>query len=233
MKLAIMQPYIFPYLGYFQLVNAVDKFVVYDNIQFSKKGWVNRNRILVNGKEEYLTFPLKKNSDFLDIDKRNLSDTFPVEKTKMLRRIAEAYRKAPHFDLAFPLLQSIINNDEANLFRFIYQSLRAVCTYLEIKTEFIVSSTIPLDHGLKSQAKVIAICNALNADQYINPIGGVELYSGELFKQNNIELKFIQSKPIVYPQFGNEFVPLLSIIDVMMFNTKAEISKYLTLFNLN
>jgi hypothetical protein len=102
MKLAIMQPYIFPYIGYFQLINTVDKFVVYDNIQFTKKGWINRNRILINGKEEYITLPLKKDSDYLNIDQRVLSDVFKEQRNKILRKINESYKKAPGFKTAFP-----------------------------------------------------------------------------------------------------------------------------------
>lgn len=227
MKLAIMQPYIFPYIGYFQLINAVDTFVVYDNIQFTKKGWINRNRILVNGKDEFFTISLKKDSDFLNVDQRKLSDTFKTERIKLLRRITESYRKAPEFNSVYSLLESVINNDEENLFSFIYQSLQTVCTYLDIKTEFIISSAVPIDHQLKSQDKVIAICKALNAAKYINPIGGIELYSKEKFEQNNIELNFIQSNTIKYRQFKNEFVPWLSIIDVMMFNSKEKVQEYL------
>ena len=227
MKLAIMQPYIFPYIGYFQLINAVDKFVVYDNIQFTKKGWINRNRILVNGKDEYFTIPLKKDSDFLNVDQRKLSDTFKTERIKFLRRVTESYRKAPEFNEVYFLLESVINNDEENLFGFIYQSLQAVCKWLDIRTEFIISSVIPIDHGLRSQDKVIGICKAMNATQYINPAGGVELYSKEVFKQNNIELKFIRSDLIDYLQFNSEFVPWLSMIDVMMFNSKEKVQEYL------
>mgnify|MGYP001212086665 FL=1 len=227
MKIAIMQPYIFPYIGYFQLINAVDKFVVYDNIQFTKKGWINRNRLLVNGKDEYFTLPLKKDSDYLNVDRRKLADTFSTEKTKLLRRFAESYRKAPEFNSVFPLVEAVFNQPEENLFRFIYQSLEAVNTYLDIKTELVVSSTIPVDHTLKSQDKVIAICKALKATAYINPSGGVELYSKEVFKENNIELGFLKSNPLEYTQFKNEFVPWLSIIDVMMFNPKEKIQQYL------
>lgn len=226
MKLAIMQPYIFPYIGYFQLINAVDAFVVYDNIQFSKKGWINRNRILSNGKDEYFTFPLKKGSDYLNVDERKLAETFPAEKIKLVRKL-EMYKKAPHFESVFYLLQTVINAGEENLFNFIYQSLLSVCEYLNIKTRFVVSSSIPINHGLKSQDKVIAICKALGATEYINPFGGVVLYSNEIFKQNNIQLKFIQSTSIEYRQFKNEFVPWLSIIDVMMFNSKERIMEYL------
>lgn len=227
MKLAIMQPYIFPYIGYFQLINAVDKFVVYDNIQFSKKGWINRNRILVNGKDEYFTLPLKKDSDYLNVDQRKLADAFPAEKIKILRKIRESYKKAPQFEPVFPLVESVINREEENLFEFIYQSLQAVCTYLDIKTEFIISSSIAIDHQLKAQDKVIAICKALQASGYINPVGGMELYSKETFSKHGIELNFIKSNAIVYEQFNNEFIPWLSIIDVMMFNSKEKIQEYL------
>ncbi len=233
MKLAIMQPYILPYIGYFQLINAVDKFVVYDNIQFTKKGWINRNRILVNGKDEYFTIPLKKGSDYLNVDERKLADTFSAEKIKLLRKISGAYKQAPHFESVYPLLEEIMNQDEENLFRFIYRSLQAVCTWLDIKTELVISSTIPIDHGLRSQDKVIAICKALGATQYINPIGGVELYSKEIFSQNNINLTFLKSDNLIYNQFNNEFVPWLSIIDVLMFNTKEKVQYFLTYINEN
>ncbi len=227
MKLAIMQPYIFPYIGYFQLINAVDKFVVYDNIQFTKKGWINRNRILANGKDEYFTIPIKKDSDYLNVDQRKLADTFKTERVKLLRRLVEFYKKALEFDSVYPLLESVINNDEENLFGYICQSLEAVNEYLDIKTELVVSSTVPIDHQLKSQDKVVAICRELGASQYINPIGGIELYSKETFQQNNIELNFMKSNSIEYPQFANEFVPWLSIIDVLMFNSKEKTQEYL------
>lgn len=227
MKLAIMQPYIFPYIGYFQLINAVDKFVVYDNIKFTKKGWINRNRILVNDKDDYFTIPLKKDSDFLNIDQRKTAATFPDEKIKLLRRIIDSYKKAPYFDAVFPVLQGIINIEEENLFRFIYKSLLSVCEFLNIKTEFVISSSISIDHQLKSQDKVIAICKAMNATQYINPVGGMQLYTKEIFNQNNIQLNFLKSILIEYQQFKNKFVPWLSIIDVMMFNSKEKVQQYL------
>jgi len=230
MKLAIMQPYLFPYIGYFQLMNAADEFVLYDNIEFTKKGWINRNRILVNGGPEYFTLPLKKGSDYLNIDQRKLADTFSAEKIKLLRRISEAYRKAPYFETVFPEIQNIINCGEENLFLFIKQSIEIVCKYLDITTKIIVSSTLPIDHALKAQDKVLAICRSLNANQYINPIGGVELYSKEIFAQNDIELNFIEAKPVEYRQYDNEFVPWLSIIDVLMFNPANEVKEMLKAF---
>ncbi len=227
MKCAIMQPYFLPYIGYFQLINAVDKFVLYDNIEFTKKGWINRNRILVNGKDEYFTLPLKKDSDYLHVDQRKLADNFPAEKAKLLRKFTAAYTKAPQFQTVFPLLESIFNNPDENLFQFIFQSLRSVCEYLDIETEIILSSSIPIDHQLKSQDKVIAICNALNATEYINPSGGVDLYSKDLFKQAGIKLEFIKSNQIEYKQFDAAFIPWLSIADVLMFNSQDSIKNAL------
>lgn len=227
MKLAIMQPYFFPYIGYFQLINAADAFVIYDNIQFTKKGWINRNRILVNGQDDYISIPLKKDSDYLNIDQRIPAATFGEDKQKLIRRIRECYRKAPGFDQVFPVVEAAINAPGDNLFQYIYNSLQPLCSYLSITTPFITSSSVPVDHGLKSQDKVIAICKALGAAEYINPIGGLELYSKETFSENNIKLSFIKSTDIAYPQFQNDFVPWLSIIDVMMFNTKEKIQLYL------
>ena len=227
MKLAIMQPYIFPYIGYFQLINAVDKFVVYDNIEYTKKGWINRNRILLNGKAGYFTFPLKKDSDYLHIGQRRLSASFKEEKLKLFRKITGAYKKADQFETVFPLLHAIINSEEENLFKFIHHSLQEMCKFLDIKTEFIISSEIPIDHSLTSQDKVIAICKAMNAAAYINSAGGMDLYSKEIFKQQNIDLIFIKSNAAEYGQFKNEFVPGLSIIDVLMFNSKEKVKELL------
>lgn len=227
MKLGIMQPYVVPYIGYFQLINATDKFVVYDNIKFTKKGWINRNRILVKGSDEYITLPLQKGSDFLNINQRLLSNTFKEERNKILRKINESYKKAPEFKTVLPLISEILNFEDDNLFRFIFNSLTKVCNFLEIDTEFIISSSLLIDHNLRSQDKVIAICKELGATIYINPPGGIKLYSKEIFNQNNINIKFLNTGNIEYQQLDNAFVPWLSIIDVMMFNSKEKIKEYL------
>ncbi len=232
MKLAIMQPYLFPYIGYFQLMNAVDEFVVYDNIQYTKKGWINRNRILVNGKDAYLTFPLKKDSDYLDIKDRYLADDWVSERKKILNRIIESYRKAPSFEIAYPVIEKIILFEETNLFKFILNSLTVLKEYLAIKTLFPISSQIPINHELKAEQKVIAICKAKNAAIYINPIGGVDMYSKDEFKKEGIDLRFLKTTEVTYKQFHNDFVPFLSIIDVMMFNTKEETKNFLNHFTL-
>ena len=225
MTLAIMQPYLFPYIGYFQLMNAVDEFVVYDNIQYTKKGWINRNRILVNGKDAYITFPLKKDSDYLDIKDRYLADDWVLERKKILNRISESYRKAASFEFVYPVIEKIILFEETNLFKFILNSLTVLKEYLSIKTLFPISSEIPINHELKAEKKVIAICKAKNADVYINPIGGMDMYSKDEFKKEGIDLRFLKATDVTYKQFNNDFVPFLSIIDVMMFNTKEEMKE--------
>lgn len=218
MRLAIMQPYFMPYIGYFQLINVVDEFVLYDNIEYTKKGWINRNRILVNGKDEYVSIPLKKDSDFLHVNQRFLSDSSLAEMNKILNKIGEVYRKAPHYTQTMALLNDIFLYEEKSLFEFIKHSILKTLTFLNIQTPIVISSTIPIQHHLKSEEKVLAICKNRQAQTYINPIGGLTLYSHATFKQNQINLQFIKSNLFQYPQFNNEFVPWLSIIDVLMFN---------------
>lgn len=226
-KIAIMQPYFLPYIGYFQLINAVDEFVIYDNIQFSKKGWFHRNRILQNGKDEYITLPLKKDSDYLDVNNRFLSDTWEAEREKLFRKVKENYRKAPFVGNTIAFLEKILFFEDKNLFAFLANSLTHTCEYLEIKTPIITSSSLEIDHSLKSQEKVLAICKERKATKYINPIGGLELYQNSAFQKQNLELCFIKAKPIEYQQFGQEFVPWLSILDLLMFNDIGSIQKWL------
>ena len=222
-----MQPYIFPYIGYYQLMNAVDEFVVYDNIEFTKKGWINRNRVLVNGKDEYITLTLKKDSDHLHIKDRFLADTWETDRKKIINRITESYRKAPHFAAAFEVIERCILYQDKNLFNFLLHSFQQVNEYLDINTKLVTSSSIEINHSLKSEKKVIAICKAKNAKTYINSIGGIELYNKNNFSNDGIELQFLQAKNVTYTQYKNEFVPWLSIIDVMMFNSKEGIQNIL------
>jgi hypothetical protein len=226
-----MQPYLFPYIGYFQLMNAVDEFVVYDNIEFSK-GWVNRNRILVNGKDSFVTIPLKKDSDYLDVRERFLAENWDSEKKKIMNRLAESYRKAPFFKNAYPVIEQCVLYNEPNLFGFIFHSLNKLSEYLSIRSPLIVSSTVLIDHKLKGEEKVIAICKARKASAYFNPIGGVDLYKKSAFNNAGIELRFLKSNELNYKQFNNEFVPWLSIIDVMMFNSTEEVSAFLNSYSL-
>ena len=227
MKAGIMQPYFFPYIGYYQLMNAVDKFVIYDNIEYTKKGWINRNRILVNGADAYITLPLRKGSDFLNINERYLADDWKNERRKMLNRIVESYRKAPLFTTVFPIIEQCILFPDSQLFNFIHNSFVLINDYLGIKTPLLVSSTLPVDPNLRSTHKVIAMCKYLDAHTYINPIGGVELYNTQDFEKEGLELKFLKPSQIVYPQFNSPFIANLSMIDVMMFNDKEDINYHL------
>lgn len=226
-KIAIMQPYFFPYIGYFQLISAVDEFIIYDNIQYTKKGWINRNRILMNGREALITLPIKKDSDYLDVIDRTLSENWYKEKSKFLNIIYAAYKKAPVFNQVFEVIENCINVDEQNLFKFVYHSICSIKSYLNIATPLIISSKIDINHNLKSQDKVIALCQARYANMYINSVGGIELYNKDVFIKKDIELNFLKPKPIIYHQFDNEFISWLSVIDVMMFNSKEQIQQYL------
>ncbi|MDP2829653.1 MAG: WbqC family protein [Sulfuricellaceae bacterium] len=223
--IAIMQPYFFPYIGYFQLIKAVDMFIVYDNIKYTKKGWINRNRMLHNGKDVMISLPLKSDSDYLDVCERELAVDFNHD--KLLNQIKGAYRHAPFFAQTFPLIEQIVRHEDTNLFRFLHHSIVKTCEYFGITTEIRISSGIAIDHNLKNQDKVLALCAALGASTYVNAFGGRALYSKETFRERGIDLKFIQSKPVEYTQFGDAFVPWLSIIDVMMFNSAGDISAYL------
>ena len=212
-----MQPYLLPYVGYFQLIAAVDVFIVYDDVKYTKKGWINRNRMLQNGADVMFSLPLKKDSDSLDVVERELAADFNRE--KLLNQFKGTYRRAPYFDQTFPLIEQIVRYEDENLFRFLHHSIVKTCEHLDIKTEIKISSGITIDHTLQSQDKVLALCEAVGASTYVNAIGGIDLYSKEMFREMGIELKFIKSKPFEYAQFGAEFVPWLSIIDVMMFNS--------------
>ena len=227
MKTAIMQPYFLPYIGYFQLIAAVDLFIVYDNIKYTKKGWISRNRMLQSGEDVIFSLPLKADSDYMNVCDRKLAPDF--NRDKLLNQIKEAYRSAPHFAQTFPLVERIVRYEEANLFRFLHHSIVKICEHLGITTEIKISSDIAIDHHLKNQEKVLALCAAVGASTYVNAIGGMELYSKEDFLNKDIELKFIHSKPLDYPQFGDEFVPWLSIIDVMMFNSVDTVKECLNL----
>lgn len=216
MKLAIMQPYFLPYIGYYQLMAAVDLFVVYDNVKYTKKGWINRNRMLQDGADAVFSIPLKNDSDALDIRDRQIAADF--RRDKLLNQLRSAYSKAPCFEQTFPLVEEIVRHEDANLFGFLLHAIEKSARHLGITTPIRVSSTVPIDHGLRGQDKVIALCAAVGADTYINPPGGVDLYSPDAFSQKGIDLKFIRPRPVEYAQFGQPFVPWLSIIDVLMFN---------------
>ena len=231
MKVSIMQPYFFPYIGYFQLIANSDVFVIYDDVNFIKKGWINRNSILVNNTSYLFSMPLQNVSQNKLINEIFISD---LDKWKMdlLKTISSSYKKAPFYQDVYPLIEKIISFDELNLAIYIQNSIQNLCAYLNINTKLIMSSEIVKNNGLKGENKIIDICLQLGATQYVNAIGGFELYTKENFRVKNIDLKFIKSEDIVYQQFKNEFKPWLSIIDVIMFNSVEDTRMLLNKFEL-
>lgn len=217
MRLAIMQPYFMPYIGYFQLIDAVDCFVIYDDVNYIKKGWINRNNIQLNQQTHLFSLPLQSMSQNKHINETRL-DANPAWKLNWLKTIRQSYRKAPFFDAVYPLLEEIMGYEDQNLARFCSHSLQKTSSYLQLKTRFVASSEIEKDNTLKGQDKILELCEKLHATDYINAIGGMELYDRKAFSDAGIALHFLKTNPVAYRQFKDEFIPWLSIIDVMMFN---------------
>jgi len=231
-KLAIMQPYFLPYIGYWQLINAVDQHVIYDDVNYIKGGWINRNNILVNGEAKLINLRLNRASSNKLINEIEVVQS-DIYNKKLLKTIKESYSKAPFYNEVFPIVESVIYQDETNLAKYLTFAIKEVCRYLNIDTEILLSSEITKNKELKSQDKVIEICNLLSADQYINVIGGQELYSANDFEEHGIELKFLETHNITYHQIGkNEFIPNLSILDAMMFNGPEQINVMLNDYEL-
>ena len=168
MKVAIMQPYFFPYIGYFQLINAVDGFVIYDDVNFIKQSWITRNNILVNNEAFRINLVVEGASSFKRINQIKRK----VESEKWLKTIEQSYKKAPLFSTVYPLIEEIALSNEISISKFLMLSLQNFAKYLEIQTTFKLSSEIEKDDNLKGQDKVIAICKVLHATHYINAIGG-------------------------------------------------------------
>lgn len=231
MKLGIMQPYFIPYIGYWQLMNAVDKYVIYDDVNFIKGGWINRNRILVNGEPKYFNVPMLGASPYKLINEVGVNNDRKLT-DKNLRALEGAYRKAPYYGDVFPLMERVLESGKDDIASYIAESFRIIGEYLDIKTEFIISSDLEKDCEQKGQDKVLSICKLLGATEYYNAIGGQELYSFEDFKAQDITLKFLKTSDIVYEQFGNEFQPNLSIVDVMMFNSREQVQQMLKKYTL-
>jgi len=222
-----MQPYFLPYIGYFQLLNAVDVFVVYDEIQFTKKGWINRNRFILGGKEMLFTLPLEKSSDYTNIVDKRLSPDFEKSRDQTLRRIQAAYQKAPESESAFNVLEKIFGCEHRNLFEYILHSIEVISNEYDIATKIVISSDVHYKKELRGEERVLAICEALGATEYVNPSGGVDLYDSGHFQDRGIQLFFLRAGLTRYRQLNEVFTPSLSIIDVMMFNDKMSIEDML------
>ncbi len=192
MKLAVMQPYFFPYLGYFQLIANVDVFVVYDDVKYTKRGWINRNRILLNNQIKTISLPIAKASDYKLILERQLAEHWPKQKLKILSQLKQQYQKSPYFEDVMVVVSKVLNYDTNSLFEFNFNLLKSMCDLLEVNTQIISSSSVENTSHLKAENKLYSLCAALNADVYINPVGGQSLYSKHAFQERSIELQFIE-----------------------------------------
>ena len=229
MKVAIMQPYFFPYIGYFSLIKVVDLFVFYDDVNYIKGGWVNRNRILINSEAKYLTLNVKNGSQNKLINEIEFDDN----RQKLLKTIELNYKKAPYFKQVWPLLETNLKLKTTSLADIAINSVRSVTNYLGMQTKFEISSvSYPETKGLERSERLIQICRKTHADTYINAIGGIDLYDKNDFLKNHINLQFLKPQLLQYKQYKETFIPGLSIIDVLMFNSIEEINKMLESYKL-
>lgn len=230
-KIGIMQPYFFPYLGYWQLIKAVDEYVIYDDVNYIKNGWINRNNILLNGNKYLITVPLDGASPFQLINQVKITSN-NILKSKILKTIEQAYKKAPYFNEVFSIIEAVIMEESCLISEALIKQFTLVNNYLDIKTKLTISSRLKKNNALKAQDKVIHICKLLNGSDYINTISGEDLYSKSDFSRENLNLHFLKANDIKYPQFKNDYIPNLSIIDVMMFNSPETINQMLDKYEL-
>ncbi|MDO8801673.1 WbqC family protein [Phenylobacterium sp.] len=214
---AIMQPYLLPYIGYFQLIAAADVFVVYDDVQYMRGGWINRNRILLNGAPHWLTLPVAHSGEVRTQIRDTRYQLSDAALKKLSGQLDAAYRKAPRAAAVKPLLDAILATPEPNVALFNEAAIRTVCDALGIGTRIVRSSAIGRDTALTGQDAVLDICRTLGADHYLNAAGGVDLYQAQAFAEQGVRLSFIASQAPPYRQFAAPFVANLSIADVLMF----------------
>jgi hypothetical protein len=220
MRVAIMQPYLFPYIGYIQMMNAVDHFVIYERAQYMKGGWINRNKILNkgSGKEQLFSFSVANSPVETAIIDKEWGPKFDLERKKFLRSLEQNYSKAPHFNSTFSLIEACLDPSIKSVGELIGKSLIKIAAHLEMETIFSWSADYDFKDSDPAQAKVLSILDHIGADHYINAIGGKELYDQDSFQAKGIQLDFIKAEAKPYEQYGGEFIPYLSIIDVLMFN---------------
>ncbi len=220
-----MQPYFAPYLGYFQLINYVDKWVVFDDVQYIYHGWINRNRILHPTKDwQYITIPLNKHKRSEMI--KNIEINNNIEwKRKILGQLSIYKKRAPYYEEVIKIVEKCFNYKSLNLVDFNVNVLKELCNYLGIKFDFIISSQYNFNYEEVNTSGdwALEISKQLNATEYINPFGGMELFDEKKFIENNIQLKFLKMADIKYNQRNKEFQSGLSIIDIIMFNSKLEV----------
>ena len=233
MKLAVMQPYFFPYLGYFQLIESVDKFVFYDDVNYIKGGWINRNKLLLGTNTAYFTVPLLKASSFKTITETRINQNlFKSWKVKFFKTLEQHYSKAPYFDNASELIKKVLDIPVDTIDSLAANSVLEILNYLDTSKEIYFSSQRYHNKDLKGQNRILDICKKENASEYINLIGGMSLYQKNKFLGVDVNLKFLEPIFPAYSQNSMEFVSGLSIIDVVMFNSKDDVLKFLIYYKL-
>ncbi|MFE8073400.1 WbqC family protein [Marinobacteraceae bacterium S3BR75-40.1] len=229
MKVAVMQPYLFPYIGYFQLINAADVFIVYDDVDYINRGYINRNRILSPSGVIRFTVPVPGASQ-----NKKISDLeFSPDVKKVVRAIEHSYAKAPFFEYVLPIVKNILENKERSIAALCIKSFEDIYNYLDIPQRIIKASELEYDRSADAKDRLIALTRKFEGDIYINAPGGRELYSKSYFKERNVELKFLRPLPVEYDQRKGEFVPNLSIIDVLMHCPPREVVRLLNQYELD
>lgn len=228
MRVGIMQPYFMPYIGYFQLMAAVDKYVIFDDVNYIKRGWSARNNIIVNGQKHLFTVAVEGGSqNNLYMQVRIIDDFIKLRKT-----LEMSYKKAPSYINAMELMEEVLSYEDRRFNHFIRNSFEVVFDYLGINSSFLFSSELSNDKQLKGKDKILDICKLLGATEYYNAIGGQELYDRMEFEENGIQLHFVNATLEAYPQFSSEFIPGLSMIDVLMMNSKEQVLSLLEKFTI-
>jgi len=228
-KLAIMQPYIFPYVGYFSLINSSDKILFYDDVNFIKRGWIHRQRILINGKDHLFTIPLNKPSQNKKINQIEISEN--ESRVKIIKSIENAYKKAPYFKEVFPIIEKVILGKYTHIDEMAISSLIAVCKYLNLDINYDRSSKAdPNSQGQEKCERLASITKTLGFSNYVNVIN--DMYDKETFKTKGVNLFFNDHKIKPYKQFGKPFVSHLSIIDVLMFNSIRDVKKLILSYHI-
>ena len=212
-RVAIMQPYLFPYIGYYQLVFAADKFVFFDDVNFRKKSYIQRNSILLDGEPCLFTLPViaaSQNKKIRDLE-------FSIEVGSVLNKIRESYLNAPYFNQIFPMVEHVLGSKSRCLADVCEMSIREVFGLAGLSVEILRSSDLDYDREADAQGKILDIVKSLRGDLYLNPPGGRGLYSRGEFRENGIELYFLESVQTPYQQANlTGFVENLSVIDVLM-----------------
>jgi hypothetical protein len=237
MRLSIMQPYFFPYIGYFALIKNVDRFILLDEVQYIRHGWIERNRIInPKGEFTYIQVPLIKEEGRNTIIKRLRIRNDEEWQRKILSQL-EVYRKrSPHYYAVRNLIADCISGDDSSIVGLNYRTLRAVCDYLEISTTIEIFSEMNLSIQQPNHPGewALNICKAIgNVEEYWNPIGGKEIFNKGSFETSGIHLGFLEMNKNQYQQGELVFQENLSIIDLLMFNSKDEVKTMINNFTIS